>query len=402
MPGRTWVIAPDRESLARRWQILISEKDDGKQELLFHPHQNGDKTSSKKPQTELAGHVQRKMAVKDDKELVQTPVRYGFRSFDRQWIIPDTRLLNRPNPTIWNGYSATQIFLTAPDDRSPTSGPSLSFTDIVPDLHHYNGRGGRVMPLWRDASATEANVRSDLMTFLADAYGQEVTPPDVMAYLAAVMAHPAFTIYFRDDLIQPGLRVPLTANAALFFEAVALGREVIWLHCYGERFVDAAAGRPKGPPRLPPAEAPRIPAGGAIPGAPEPLPDTIDYDAATRRLTVGKGFVDNVPPEAWNYEVSGKQVVWQWFSYRKRDRTRPIIGDRRPPSPLDKLQPDHWLAEYTTDLMNLLHVLGRLVRLEPLQSDLLNRILDNALIGVEALNPPSDNGDDSTEATPDE
>ena len=82
----------------------------------------------------------------------------------------------------------------------------------------------------------------------------------------------------------------------MFDEAVALGREVVWLHCYGERFVDAAAGRPKGPPRLPKDEAPFIPADGAIPGAPEPLPETMDYDAAKRRLVIGKGFVENVTP----------------------------------------------------------------------------------------------------------
>ena len=65
--------------------------------------------------------------------------------------------------------------------------------------------------------------------------------------------------------------------------------------------------------------------------------------------------IDNVMPEIWNYEVSGKRVVWQWFSYRRRNRTKPVIGDRRPPPPLDALQPDHWLGECTTDPMNLLH-----------------------------------------------
>ena len=81
-----------------------------------------------------------------------------------------------------------------------------------------------------------------------------------------------------------------------------------------------------------------------------------------------------MPPAVFAYEVSGKNVLRQWFSYRKRDRTRPIIGDRRPPSPLDAIQPDHWLPEYTDDLMNLLNVLGRLVRLEPRQADLLERV----------------------------
>ena len=31
-----------------------------------------------------------------------------------------------------------------------------------------------------------------------------------------------------------------------------------------------------------------------------------------------------------------------------------------PPSPLDRIQPEHWLPEYTTDLLDLLNVLGRL------------------------------------------
>jgi hypothetical protein len=104
------------------------------------------------------------------------------------------------------------------------------------------------------------------------------------------------------------------------------------------------------------------------------MPDTISYDSATRRLNVGSGDIDNVAPEVWAYEVSGKHVLTQWFSYRQRDRSRPIIGDRRPPSPLSNIQPAGWLAEYTTDLMNVLNVLGLLVKLELKQADLLKRI----------------------------
>ncbi len=100
----------------------------------------------------------------------------------------------------------------------------------------------------------------------------------------------------------------------------------------------------------------------------------------------------------WAYEVSGKQVLWHWFSYRRRDRSRPIIGDRRPPSPLDKIQPDGWLNEYTSDLMDLLHVLGRLIALEPLQADLLDRICTGPLLEADTLSSggafanPDENG----------
>jgi hypothetical protein len=395
MPGRTWIIAPDRESLEERWTRLIGEKDAGKQEELFHPHQGGDKIASKQAQVGLAGHEFRSVAVRNDTQQTIAPMRYGFRSFDRQWIVPDARLINRPNPALWNGYSPKQVYLTALERVAPKSGPGITFTGLIPDLDHYNGRGGRVYPLWRDAAAKVPNIPPYLLGALAEVYGHAVSAEDVMAYLAAVMAHPAFTARFQDDLVQPGLRVPLTADPALFAEAVARGREVIWLHTYGERFADPAAGRPKAPPRMAEGERPFIPEGGGIPGSPEPLPDTMDYDPAKRRLSVGKGFIDNVSPEMWNYEVSGKQVVWHWFSYRRRDRTRPQIGDKRPPSPLEKIQPDHWLHEYTTDLLDLLNVLGGMVALEPAQADLLDRILKAELIKADHLKAALGGGEDN-------
>jgi len=56
--------------------------------------------------------------------------------------------------------------------------------------------------------------------------------------------------------------------------------------------------------------------------------------------------VERVPPAVWHYEVSGKHVPRQWFSYRQKDRSRPIMGDRRPPSKLDQVQPDFSGARY--------------------------------------------------------
>ncbi|HEX4302032.1 MAG TPA: type ISP restriction/modification enzyme [Rhizomicrobium sp.] len=390
MPGRTWIIAPDKTSLAMRWDRLAAEKTLEKKQVLFHPHlrngKPGDKHLHKAVAEGLAGHEMRLKAVVEDKGGVIDPVRYAFRSFDRQWIIPDARLINQSNPTLWKTHSVRQIYLTALERVAPKSGPAVTVSALVPDLDHYKGSfGGRVMPLWADNAATHSNIKSELLTLLAQAYGKPVTAEDVFAYIAAVMAHPAFTARFKDDLVQPGLRLPITADAEMFFNAVALGREAVWLHTYGERFADPKAGRPKSAPRLPKASAPTIPAGGAILGAPEPLPDTMTYDAAKQRLQVGMGYVDNVSPAIWDYEVSGKQIVWQWFSYRRRDRTKPIIGDKRPPSPLDSIQPDHWLPEYTDDLMDLLNVLGRLVALEPAQAAMLEQICDGALIEASAI-----------------
>ena len=133
------------------------------------------------------------------------------------------------------------------------------------------------------------------------------------------------------------------------------------------------------------SERPFIPTEGAIPAHADRFPDRISYDAARRRLLVGDGFVNNVSLKVWVYEISGKQVLVQWFSYRRRDRSRPVIGDRRPPSALEGIQPDGWLAEYTTELMNVLHVLGRLVALEPRQTALLSRVCDGRLMSADVL-----------------
>jgi hypothetical protein len=388
MPGRTWVIAPDADSLRRRWDRLIAAAAD-EQDTLFVPHLNrgklGDRHVSRVVKGGLPGYPAQPTPIAKEKGVVAGPVQYAFRSFDRQWIIPDNRLLNRPNPELWAARSVNQVFLTAPHDRAATAGPAITLAAIIPDLHHYNGRGGRVFPLWRDKGATTANLPPPLLGELAKWLKIPVTPEDLVAYVAAVAACPAYTARFQAEMALPGLRIPMTADATRFQAAVEIGRRVIWLHTFGERFVDAAAGRPAGPPRLPKAAMPTIPKGGTIPSDPAGFPDEITYDAGARTLHVGKGRVENVSKEVWEYEVSGKKVVKQWFSYRKLDRERPVMGDRRAPSKLGEIQPDHWLADYTTELLNLLNVLGGLVALEPQQATTLDAIVNGPRIDRDDL-----------------
>jgi hypothetical protein len=134
--------------------------------------------------------------------------------------------------------------LTAPSDRSPSSGPALTFTALIPDLHHYNGRGGRVFPLWRDRDARVPNISPPLLTYLGQWYQSPVSAEDLMAYIAVVASHPAFTARFLSDLVTPGLRIPLTADGERIATAAELGRTVVWLHTFGERFADPSRGRP--------------------------------------------------------------------------------------------------------------------------------------------------------------
>jgi hypothetical protein len=133
-------------------------------------------------------------------------------------------------------------------------------------LHHFNGRGGCDCPLWDDALAKKSNLSSSLPCFLCDAFAKPVAAEDLHACIAAVAAHAGSIERFRGDLATPGLRIPMTASATLFFEAVELGRRIEWVHTFGGRYLDGAAGRPADPPRLPqPASAPKF-----LPLAPYP------------------------------------------------------------------------------------------------------------------------------------
>jgi hypothetical protein len=388
-PKRTWVIAPDAESLIRRWQKLMEAPADQK-ELLFHATLRDGKPADRHIRSvvkeAIPGYQPNLTPIIDEKGPCLPPVAYGFRSFNRQWIIPDIRVITQPTAELWASRSDRQVYLTAFLEESPSSGPALTFTAQVPDLHHYKGSfGGRAFPLWRNATATDANFPPKLLFFLTERYGHAVSAEDFFAYIAAVAAHPTFTARFQDDLSTPGLRIPITGDQDTFAVAADLGRKVLWLHTFGERMTDPEKGRPAQPPRLPAARMPRIPAAGAIPQEPAAMPDTINYDASKKRLLIGQGYVENVEPGMWSYEVSGKQVLLQWFSYRKANRERPIIGDRRTPSPLGEIQPDHWLAEYTTELINVLNVLGMLRDLEPAQEKLLETICAGLTISSDEL-----------------
>jgi hypothetical protein len=388
MPGRTWVIAPDSTSLIQRWEKLTSPLTKEKAHL-FHPHLRnglpGDKHVNRIVSQPLPGQAPRPKTVADETGECVPPIPYAFRSFDRQFIIPDNRLINQPNPDLWRTRSNHQIYITAPSDRTPSSGPALTITGLIPDLHHYNGRGGRTFPLWSSSTELTCNISPRLVAAVAASLGARLSGEDLFAYVAGVAANSSFTARFQKDLSTPGLRIPITCDSDLFHKAATVGRQVIWLHTFGERMVDPLSGRPAHPPRLPTGRAPRISVDGAVPTDTESMPDKIDYDACKQRLLVGRGYIENVEPSVWAYEVSGKHVLTQWFNNRRKDRGKPIIGERRKPSPLGEIQPRHWLPEYTTELLNLLNLLGLLVDLEPVQARLLEAICSGPTISVQDL-----------------
>jgi hypothetical protein len=184
-----------------------------------------------------------------------------------------------------------------------------------------------------------------------------------------VTGGPGYVARFEEDLQVPGLRIPLTADPDVFSRAVELGSRVLWLHTYGDRCADDAAGRPARAPRAPESVRPKVTV--AIPASANAMPEKIEHDPSSNELIVGDGKISNVNAAMWEYETSGYKLVRRWFARRKRD------PDGKRSSALDDVVASSWEPEWTSELIDLLNVLRLLVEMEAE----LDQLLDDLLAG---------------------
>jgi hypothetical protein len=356
--NRRWPYAPSAAILAERWNTLRSVSASDKR-VLFK--ETSDRTIEQSRDALPGISSPGRGPISKDRQGVVPPVRLGYRSFDRQWVIPDSRVLDRPRPDLWRARIAAQVFVVEMHSEPFKVSPGLVFSALVPDLHHFKGsEGGRTLPLLHPDGS--ANVASGLLQALG-----AVSAEELIAYIAAVVAHPGFTSTFIDDLTTPGIRVPLTADPALWLEAVALGREVIWLHTYGASFADG--GRPPGNIRFPKRDARQPKSLTPITS----MPAQMTYRESDSVVVLGDGAFGPVSQAVWEYTVGGRNIVHSWFNYRKKEP-----GGKKT-SALDSIHTNTWPSEWTTEFIDLLTVLTRLTGLEEQQADLLDRILAGPL-----------------------
>ncbi|WP_063820890.1 type ISP restriction/modification enzyme [Parafrankia elaeagni] len=373
---RSWVIALDKTTLANRWAALLEGDSQSDRDTLLKVTRNRSVLSRPEYLPGFGPVGERMRPLRDEPEDAPCPpiLPYGHRTLDRKYIVADHRLMYPARPDLWGVRGGEQLFVAEQHAEPITSGPALTFSAYLPDMHYFNGRGGRAFPLHRDGDGASPNVAPGLLTHLTQTWQTAVSARDLVAYLAGVLSHSGYTRRFAAQLATPGVRVPLTADPESYRRAADLGRQVIWLHTYGERAVDPAAGRPAAVPRLPDDRRPLVVHG--ITG-PE-MPKEFNYDPATETLHIGTGQIRPVPPAVWDYELSDWQVVRRWLRYRLG------IGGKRS-SELDDIRPKAWLPDFTTELLNLLNIVGRLVDVEGAQDELLGTIVDGPLVTVADL-----------------
>jgi len=266
---RSWPIGETHEVLAERWRRLTSSAQAERAELFKESRDR--RIDNRYPP--LSGDGPRLPPVSSLAATEPLPAfaRYGSRSFDRRWVLLDNRLGDYLRRPLWETSSERQLFLTSLLTGILGNGPAATVSALPPDLHHFQGRGGRdVIPLWRDSAGTQPNLPAGLLGVLGESLGT-VTAEDFFAYTYAILSAPAYVETFWEELTVPGPHIPVTRDPALYQRALTLGRRLLWLHTYGQRCIPR--GRRRG----------QIPAGAArcttgIPTTAEGYPDTVSWE----------------------------------------------------------------------------------------------------------------------------
>jgi hypothetical protein len=372
---RTWPIAPERALLERRWESLLSAPAVERAELF---RETRDRKIRRAYPALVGGDEQAPLAELDAHAPSAAIAPYAYRSLDRQYCIADSRAGDFLRPALWGTLSARQLFLTSQITDVLGDGPAAMATNLVPDMHFFAGRGAKdVVPLWRDNAASNPNIAAGMLDALGHALGVEVSPEDLFAYVYALLGSPTYTGRFAAELAVPGPRIPLTREASLFTQAAELGRKLIWLHTFGERFVplgERAGSIPQG----------RARATQPVPADPDRYPTEHRYDVERQELHVGEGVFAPVDREVNSYSISGLDVVGSWLDYRM------LEGAGRRSSYLDTIRPSSWPAAFTEELLRLLWVIEHTSALTPELNAVLDAVVNGSTFAASDLPQPTE------------
>ena len=371
---RKWPIAPVPETISTRWEKLFESGVASAE--LFSPDR--DCTIQSKKNNPFTGESLPQLEQPSAANSMLTPVRYGYRSFDRQWCLPDHRAGTYIRQQLWDSCSDDQLFLVTLTSTTLGDGPAVTLSPYVPDMDFFRGSFGAksVHPLYRSAGTSQPNISASLRAALNEAYGREVEPFEIAAYVVGLLGTSAYTERFADELAESVAHVPFTADVDLFAEVVDFGRSIIFEQTWGERgatlnqFGQPVGQRFKGAATI------------AVPTPENDYPESWSYDADSHQLFVGGGRFDNVSPAVVAFEVSGMSVVGSWLGYRMKTPAG------KSSSPLDKIQADTW--QHDGEFLELLWQLEFMIKAEPRGAELLDKVVTGKIIPPSTLGVPTD------------
>ncbi len=133
-------------------------------------------------------------------------------------------------------------------------------------------------------------------------------PEDLLAYIYAIFHSPAYRERYAEFLKIDFPRVSLTSDVALFWQLVALGRELIALHLLESPKVGQSVTRYPAPGNN------EVTAKG---GYPQYTPPNQEQGSGGRVYINQEQYFEGVPEDVWNFQVGGYQVLDKWLKDRR-------------------------------------------------------------------------------------
>lgn len=255
-----------------------------------------------------------KEATPDTNGLTAKALRqYVYRPLDIRWVYDDPAWIDWYRPYLQKVYAGDQripSLVTIPTDHG--AGPTVMHADRLMDQHAFNNRGAKgVFTLWHPYQSGQhlPDPRCPIKGAYRCGFGPRVhdwldglgrpdAVEDAYDYILAVLSAPSYSATHWQALESDFLRVPLTADGAVFASAASLGARL--------RRAWSLAG-PRDPAvawKGPPSNAPMGKATHSV--------DRLIFENG-RELT-------GVSAEAWRFEMSNYAVLRSWFAARRHWR----------------------------------------------------------------------------------
>lgn len=225
----------------------------------------------------------------------------GYRPLDNQWHYSHSKWNDRLRPALREAWGEKNLCLFGKPSGTGL-GPSVWAHAAFPDRHALKGStGGYAFPLYDRRKGPDAhNLSPAILTALAEAYGEPVSPEDLFDAILALLSASSYTVRFAEDLEDTFPHIPFPADPELFRQAAAIGAEIRALE--GFQREPAAEFRSKDFVRL------RSEATGPV--------GLHEEGGEWFFCADGSGKFDGLPPRVWEFSVSGYRVLKRWADAR--------------------------------------------------------------------------------------
>ncbi len=146
------------------------------------------------------------------------------------------------------------------------------------------------------------NLDPVLVTRLTADYNRKPTPEEILYYIYGVFYSNIYREKYAEALRIDFPRVPFTRDVEVFEQMSALGKRVADLHLLKSDELDPPTARYQGA------------------GAQNAI-EKVAYDSETGRVYINETkYFEGIPPEVWNYQIGGYQVLNKYLKDRKGRR----------------------------------------------------------------------------------